>query len=201
MACAEAQAPTRREGASGAECNSFTENRGPATNENAPISYESSCSISTRNCPESSHNRSMRVPRGYRNRPPMFHASAPDRKHASLCLEPKWVRMRLMRLRRPAAAPVSLTEIGSSRYHEFGRARRGASGALYSQSALARLDSSRRSSFRGLCTWPLVLRVGSHAAKAREPRQVRKEAAVSGVPSGVVGKPGSSRELGVRLRK
>ena len=61
-----------------------------------------------------------------------------------------------------------------------GRARWGDSGALNSQSALARLNSSRRSCTDGLCRRFPMLRAGSCAAESREPRQVRKKAAVSG---------------------
>ena len=56
---------------------------------------------------------------------------------------------------------------------------RGVSGSLYSQSALARLNSTVRSTLDGLCWWTAALRAGSHAAETCEPRQVRKEAAVS----------------------
>ena len=59
-----------------------------------------------------------------------------------------------------------------------GRARRGTSGALYLQSAPAGLNSLPRSP----CPRPptrATLRTGSRAAATREPRQVRKEAALS----------------------
>ena len=60
-----------------------------------------------------------------------------------------------------------------------GRARRGTSGALYPQSATAGLNSRSRPTSLRLPRDRPTLRVGSHAAKVREPRQVRKEAAVS----------------------
>ena len=61
----------------------------------------------------------------------------------------------------------------------LGRARREVSGVLYSQSALARLNSSPRTVCRNLCSVSLMLRVGPHAAKVCEPREVRKKAAVN----------------------
>ncbi len=63
----------------------------------------------------------------------------------------------------------------------LGRAKRGVSGVLHSQSALARLKSSSRAIFRNLCSVSLMLRFGPHAAKACELRQVRKKAAVNSV--------------------
>ena len=79
----------------------------------------------------------------------------------------------------PIPCRLPLTPYPIPRTLESGRAKRGGSGALYSQSALARLNSSRRSVLGRL--WPgiVVLRVGSHAADTCESRQVRKEAAVS----------------------
>jgi len=85
--------------------------------------------------------------------------------------------------RPPARAPptlpfLSLTSPPSSGIISVGRARWGASGALYPQSAIAGSNSLSRGAHRD---WrvPTVLRVGSHAAENCEPRQVRKEAAVS----------------------
>ena len=60
-----------------------------------------------------------------------------------------------------------------------GRAKRGASGALYPQTALAGLKSLSRPDPVGL-RGQVVLKVRSCAAQACEPGQVRKEAAVSG---------------------
>ena len=62
---------------------------------------------------------------------------------------------------------------------DVGRARRGVSGALYSQTALARLTSYHRSVRNDLLQFVLVLIVGSYAARVCELRQVRKKAAVS----------------------
>ncbi len=64
-------------------------------------------------------------------------------------------------------------------YDRPGRARRGTSGALHPQSATAGLNSRSRPSSLRLPRDRPTLKVGSHAAKVREPRQVRKEAAVS----------------------
>ena len=63
-----------------------------------------------------------------------------------------------------------------------GRARRGASGALYPQSAIAGSNSPPRGRVAGSAPTSPALMVGSCAARAREPRQVRKEAALSGPP-------------------
>ena len=60
-----------------------------------------------------------------------------------------------------------------------GRARWGTSGALHPQSATAGLNPRSRPTSLRLPRDRPTLRVGSHAAKVREPRQVRKEAAVS----------------------
>ena len=68
------------------------------------------------------------------------------------------------------------------RYNEGGRARRGVSGALYPQSAIAGLNSPPRGRVIGSAPDAPALTTGSRAARAREPRQVRKEAAVSGLP-------------------
>ena len=73
----------------------------------------------------------------------------------------------------------ALTPYRASTTMIVGRARRGDSGALYSQSALARLNPTVRSDFADLCSGVAVLRAGSCAAESCEPRQVRKEAAVS----------------------
>ena len=64
-------------------------------------------------------------------------------------------------------------------YHRRGRARWGTSGALHPQSATAGLNPRSRPTSLRLPRDRPTLRVGSHAAKVREPRQVRKEAAVS----------------------
>jgi len=68
-----------------------------------------------------------------------------------------------------------------------GRARWGSGGALYPQSAIAGSNSpSRAHGWSGL-PGQAAKKVGSCAAEAREPRQVREEATVSGnfwVPQG-----------------
>ena len=74
----------------------------------------------------------------------------------------------------------ALTPYRASTTMIVGRARRGDSGALYSQSALARLNSSQRFCTVGHCRRVTMLRTGPHAAESCEPRQVRKKAAVSG---------------------
>src|SRR5918996_1766365 len=74
---------------------------------------------------------------------------------------------------------AQLTDAAVAHTIAAGRARRGTSGALHPQSATAGLNSrSRRLPPVHRRRGP-TLRVGSHAAEAREPRQVRKEAAVS----------------------
>jgi hypothetical protein len=60
-----------------------------------------------------------------------------------------------------------------------GRARRGTSGALHPQSATAGLNPRSRPTSLRLPRDRPTMKVGSHAAKVRESRQVRKEAAVS----------------------
>ena len=91
---AEARSSTLRDERNGAECNSFYGNPDPATKEKAPISYESSCSISTRSCPQSYHQRSL----SYQNHPPcVTRLSIRHGKRASPCLEPNWVRVRCVR--------------------------------------------------------------------------------------------------------
>ena len=80
------------------------------------------------------------------------------------------------------------------------RARRGTSGALYLQSAPAGLKSPPEVRCPRTPTGRSVLRIGSRAAATREPRQVRKEAALSAarrVPrTGLVraGRHGRARE-------
>ena len=65
-----------------------------------------------------------------------------------------------------------------ARYPSRGRARRGTSGALYLQSAIAGLNPLPRSPFSNAAR-RVTLRTGSRAAANREPCQVRKEAALS----------------------
>ena len=67
-------------------------------------------------------------------------------------------------------------------YPYGGRARRGASGALYPQSALAGLNSCTEVVTHETYRRQAVMKSGSRAARRREPRQVREEAAVSGQP-------------------
>ncbi len=61
----------------------------------------------------------------------------------------------------------------------LGRARRGVSGALYPKSAIAGLNSRPRPDVLWDCLCRVVLKIGPCAAESYEPRQVRKEAAVS----------------------
>ena len=60
------------------------------------------------------------------------------------------------------------------------RARRGISGALYPQSALAGPNARLRVVAFGASTPRAVLTARSRAMRVREPGQVRKEAALSG---------------------
>ncbi len=60
-----------------------------------------------------------------------------------------------------------------------GRARRGASGALNPQSAIVGLNPCLRFRYCEDCLCQPVLKIGPCAAEPYEPRQVRKEAAVS----------------------
>ena len=60
------------------------------------------------------------------------------------------------------------------------RAGRGVSSALYPKSAIAGSIACLRVLSGGVCPRRKVLRAGSEATEAREPRQVREEAAVSG---------------------
>ena len=74
----------------------------------------------------------------------------------------------------------------------IGRARRGIGGALKPAIRHSGAESLPEVEARGLCPWQGVLRAGSHAADACEPRQVRKEAAVSSDVPGAVGVPSLS---------
>jgi hypothetical protein len=65
---------------------------------------------------------------------------------------------------------------------DFGRARRGGSGALYPKTAIAGLTSHPRPAFFGACPTQVVLRAGSCATRLCEPRQDREVAAVSRYP-------------------
>ena len=69
-------------------------------------------------------------------------------------------------------------------YNVFYRARRGGSGALNPQSAIAGLNSCPRHVNVKSVMLQSALKIGSCAIQDCEPRQVRKEAAVSG-PLGV----------------
>src|SRR5579884_947502 len=78
-----------------------------------------------------------------------------------------------------------------SMYH--GRARWGTSGALYPQTAVAGSNSLPRPMTCRNCSNGSVLTVGSCAAEAYEPRQVRKKATVSRsfwVPQGCLARAG-----------
>ena len=80
----------------------------------------------------------------------------------------------------PRRDPPGLTDVEAQRYDRRGRARRGTSGALYPQSAIAGPNSRSRSTPSDYHRRLPTSIAGSHAARRREPRQVRKEAAVSG---------------------
>ena len=67
-------------------------------------------------------------------------------------------------------------------YNGTGRARRGVSGALHPQSAIAGLNSPPRGGGVGSAPAGVVLKAGSRAVWSCEPREVREEAAVSGKP-------------------
>ena len=67
-------------------------------------------------------------------------------------------------------------------YTSVGRARRGASGALHPQSAIAGSNGPSRGGSQQNGFDDAALKTGSRAAWAREPRQIREEAAVSGSP-------------------
>ena len=89
---AEARSSILRDERNGAEWNSFYGNPDPAKKEKTPISYESNCSISTRSCPQSYHQRSL----SYQNHPPcVTRLGIRHGKRASPCLEPNWVRVSL----------------------------------------------------------------------------------------------------------
>jgi len=60
----------------------------------------------------------------------------------------------------------------------LGRAKRGASGALYPQSATAGLNALLRPVISWDCFGQAALKAGSCAAETSEPRQVREEATV-----------------------
>src|SRR5947199_1197316 len=81
--------------------------------------------------------------------------------------------------------PGSSCAIRARRYPTGGlplrldRARRGGSGALHSQSALARLNSRSRGLAPGSVRRPKASISRSRAVDAREPGQVREEAALS----------------------
>ena len=61
----------------------------------------------------------------------------------------------------------------------LGRARRGASGALYPKSAIAGLKSCSRFFALRYYSGRAVMKIGSCVAEYYEPRQVRKEATVN----------------------
>src|SRR5579884_2720851 len=73
-----------------------------------------------------------------------------------------------------------LDGIAPTCHHGGDRARRGASGALYPQSAIAGRNSALEAWLSQHCSVCSTLKTGFCAAEPREPRQVRKEAAVSG---------------------
>ena len=77
------------------------------------------------------------------------------------------------------ACMFSLTRVGCESNIALGRARRGTSGALYPKSAIAGLNSRPRPDVLWDCLCRVVLKIGPCAAESYEPREVRKEAAVS----------------------
>lgn len=84
-----------------------------------------------------------------------------------------------------------IAKTSKSCYNVKYRAKRGGSGALYSQSAIARLNSHPRCGDFMVCLNGVVLTPGSCATGTHEPCQIRKEAAVSGhfcVPQGSLGR-------------
>ena len=109
----------------------------------------------------------------------------------------------------PNASPLPLHSLAfhltihSSSYNiATGRARRGASGALYPQSATAGLNSLLRPAPFWDCFGKAALKAGSCAAGNFEPRQIREEATVRRpswvtqgclAGAGCLGKPGSAR--------
>lgn len=85
----------------------------------------------------------------------------------------------------------SIANSNGKRYNGIYRAKRGGSGALYSQSAIARPNPLPRYGDCMVSLSELVLTLGSCATGTHEPCQVRKEAAVSGhscVPQGSLGR-------------
>ena len=78
-----------------------------------------------------------------------------------------------------AACSSQLTREGCESNIALGRARRGTSGALYPKSAIAGLNSRPRPDVLWDCLCRVVLKIGPCAAESYEPREVRKEAAVS----------------------
>ena len=80
----------------------------------------------------------------------------------------------------PMAVVAIFDSVAGLPYHCWrGRARRGASGALYPQSAIAGCNSPLRPNLLGRFPERAALMAGSHAAQACEPRQVREEATVN----------------------
>ena len=79
------------------------------------------------------------------------------------------------------------------RYRSGDRARRGISGALYPQSALAGPNARLRVVAFGASTPRAVLTVRSRAMRVRESGQVRKEAALSGSRASAAEQPDSSQ--------
>jgi len=73
---------------------------------------------------------------------------------------------------------LRLTSLYLCHIHKNGRARRGASGALYSQPAIARLNSSSRVNIAKAHRGQAMLKIRSCATDTYKPRQVRKEATV-----------------------
>ena len=103
-----------------------------------------------------------------------------------------WVRI-------PPSPPSFDNSVVLRYYADCGRTRWGTSGALYPQSALAGLNPLFRPlALRDYRGWT-VLKAGSCAAEACEPRQVREEAAVSNpfwVPQGSLAGAEQPRKVG-----
>ena len=107
---------------------------------------------------------------------------------------PPWVRI-------PPSPPFYLTFRCSSYNIRSGRAKWGASGALYPQSAIAGLNALLRPVIPWDWSGQAALKAGSCAAETFEPRQIRKEATVRSAfwvtqgrlaGAGCPGKPGDA---------
>jgi len=84
-------------------------------------------------------------------------------------------------------------------YNILYRARRGVSGALYPQSAIAESNSCLRHASVKSVMLQGTMKIGSCAIQNCEPRQVRKEAAVSGTSGCAASQPDPSMLRMIRL--